>query len=99
VVLMSMMEMVLGAIEGFTNSKADRTLTPLNFSHWLSFCICWQFVTLRFWQVAIRLSAEMLAKTKLPELPGGLAFKINGALVLALRRWGIMVLTKLAGLI
>jgi hypothetical protein len=43
--------------------------------------------------------AEMLAKTKRQSLPGGLAFKINGALVLALRRWVIIVLMKLAGLI
>ena len=43
--------------------------------------------------------AETLAKTKRQSLPGDLAFKINGALVLALRRWAIMVLMKLAGLI
>jgi hypothetical protein len=43
--------------------------------------------------------AEMLAKTKRQSLPGDLAFKINDALVLALRRWVIMVLMKLARLI
>jgi hypothetical protein len=52
-----------------------------------------------FLTISTRFGAEMLAKIKHPQLPGGLAFKINGVLACALKKWVIIVLMKLAGLI